>query len=503
MRKVGVAPIGLFVVCLALVLAPLAGIGPPTVADGATTSDELVDNGTLGVEDGYRYNDTLAIEPENGYNESELDAVVARTMARVEHIRRIEFRERVPVEIITRSEYREQVANGSGGPSTAQRLHQNAKFEGLFMVGEDTDAIAVRQQNTAAGALAYYAPGEDRIVLIAKNETAPKLNEFILAQELFHALQQHRFEYTRYNQSTEEWRNAKLGLIEGDANYVQYQYRQRCEADWQCFRESGGPAAPGRVNLGLYLLGYQPYSDGPSFVERHQQAGGWGAINAMYDDPPASTEQIIHPEKYGTDEPRRVSVPNRSRGDWRVLNLPDSFNYAVFGEAGVAAMLVYPAVETRGREQVVPLAEFYNRDANGRLAAFDPYNYATRYSTGWAGDTFVPYVRDDSAATNETGYVWRLAWDTSEDATAFVAGYERLLAVHDATELAGRDGVWRIDSGPYADAFRVTRNGDTVTIVNAPTVDALADVHRPGANGGEGDSGPNFDDEDGVAFATG
>jgi hypothetical protein len=504
MRKVGVAPIGFFVLCLLLVVAPLAGIGPPA-AENAAGSDDLVENGTLGVENGYRYNDTLAIDTTDGYNESELDTVVGRTMARVEHIRRIEFREEVPVEIITRSTFRDQVANRSSAPSTTQRLHQNAKFEGLFVVGEDTDAIAVREGNRAGGALAYYSPSEDRIVLIAKNESTPKLNEHILAQELYHALQEHRFGYTEYNQSTEEWRNANLGLIEGDANYVQYRYRQRCQRDWQCFSEEGGPSAPGNINLGLYLLGYQPYSDGPAFVEHHREAGGWSAVNAMYDDPPASTEQVIHPEKYGADEPQTVSVPDRSSGAWRVLNLPDTFNYAVFGEAGVAAMLVYPGLESRGREQVVPLNEFYNRDSSGRVSQFDPYNYGTRYSRGWDGDKFVPYVRNDSATTNETGYVWRLTWDSPDRARAFVSGYERLLAVHDATEVAGRDGVWRIDGGPYADAFRVTRDGDTVTIVNAPTVAALSKVHEPGASGGSGGEGGGvaFDDDDGVAFASG
>jgi hypothetical protein len=36
-----------------------------------------------------------------------------------------------------------------------------------------------------------------------------------------------------------------------------------------------------------------------------------------------------------------------------------------------------------------------------------------------------------------------------------------------------------IESGPYADAFRVVRRGDTVTVVNAPAVEDLDSVHAP------------------------
>jgi hypothetical protein len=34
-----------------------------------------------------------------------------------------------------------------------------------------------------------------------------------------------------------------------------------------------------------------------------------------------------------------------------------------------------------------------------------------------------------------------------------------------------------VPAGPYTDAFSVTRNGTTVTITNAPTVEALDAVH--------------------------
>jgi hypothetical protein len=42
------------------------------------------------------------------------------------------------------------------------------------------------------------------------------------------------------------------------------------------------------------------------------------------------------------------------------------------------------------------------------------------------------------------------------------------------------DDVVVVRDGPFADAFRVTRDGDTVTVVNAPTVADLGGVHGSG-----------------------
>lgn len=42
---------------------------------------------------------------------------------------------------------------------------------------------------------------------------------------------------------------------------------------------------------------------------------------------------------------------------------------------------------------------------------------------------------------------------------------------------AGED-TYRVDDGPFADAYRVTREGNTVTVVNAPTVAQVDEVHE-------------------------
>jgi hypothetical protein len=110
----------------------------------------------------------------------------------------------------------------------------------------------------------------------------------------------------------------------------------------------------------------------------------------------------------------------------------------------------------------------------------DLYNYNHSMSAGWDGDELYPYVTDDSAETNETGYVWKVVWDSERDATEFLDGYQSLLEYNGADPVEGRENTFRIDDGNFSDAFYVQQEGDTLYLVNAPSVSGLSDV-REGA----------------------
>jgi len=459
------------------------------VADGESPDNPAGD--TLGWENGCWYNESIDVDRSDGLNDTELDAVVARSMARVEQIRELEFNETVPVEVISREEFR---ANTSYSTTTNGSLHQNVKWEAMLMVGESTDAISVQESNTGASVGGYYSPTEERIVVVSENTTAPKMNEITLSQELFHALQDQRYNISAYDQYTEELHNARDGIIEGDGNFVDQLYSQRCAAEWNCLMPQTQPGGGGSssVHQGMLLVTYQPYSDGPAFVRGIYEAEGWEGVNAVYENPPASTEQTIHPEKYGEDEPTNMSFTDTSGGDWSVPQLENgTVDYAQFGEAGLATMLFYPYYDSGGTAApIISPRSFVTGDST------DPLNYSTRYTDGWDGDRLYPYVTDSSAETNETGYVWKTAWDSEGDAADFVEGYEMLLEYYGAQPVDDRANTYRVPSGPYADAFHVNHTGRTVTLVNAPTVEELSEVRAGAApaDSGGGDATPTDTD---------
>ncbi|WP_137286423.1 Hvo_1808 family surface protein [Halorussus salinisoli] len=470
---------------------------PPT-ADETTQSDSESDATTeqssqqvvkpddpesdvIGWEAGYWYNETIDVNPEDGLNDTELDKTVARAMARVERIRQLEFEERVPVEIQTREEFRSN-QNDRSTPDD-RRLFDNVKYESLFMIGESTDSIAVQNRNSGSSVGGFYSPSEEKIVVVSENASTPKLDEITLSQELFHALQDQKFNLSKFDQSTRELHNAKDGVIEGDGNYVDHLYSERCKDEWNgdCLSDSGSGTSGDLANIGPYLIKFQPYSDGPPFVRGVQQRGGWEAVNDLYENPPASTEQVIHPDKYGKDSPAEFDLEDRTSNGWERLELQGRPSYGSVGEAGIFAMFMYPYYPSQGQTQIVPAREFFNtKQGTDQVRQFDPLNYNSTYSAGWDGDKLAVYT-NDVAKANETGYVWKSVWDSEQDAAEFVEGYRQVLEYNDATKVDGRPNTWRIEGNGFADAFYVQQKGDTVVIVNAPTVSDLSDVRQGAA----------------------
>ncbi|MFB6096300.1 MAG: Hvo_1808 family surface protein [Haloferacaceae archaeon] len=480
------APLAL---ALLVVLSGCAGLSvSPPIDRGSASADrvgaveapaDLADppTDTLGWEGGYWYDEPLSITPGDGLNQTERDAVVSRTMARVEYLRGLEFTADVPVTVTSREEFRQRASNRS--IPAARRQFDNVKFEALFLINESTDSVAVQNTNTGSSVAGYYTPANDQIVIVGDGAAGFLLKEQTLAHELTHALQDQHFDLTRYDRETREGHNALSGLIEGDASYVGHLYRDRCGDAWDCLQAPAGGAGGsggGLANIGPYLLTYQPYSDGPTFVRQLYRRGGWSAVNDAYDAPPESTEQVIHPARYPADGPARPTVTDRTRGSWARIPLENRPDYDAFGEAGTNVMLVFPGYDSGGATQIVPLRHFLNTE-NGQLSRFDPLNYDHYYTEGIRGDRLVPY-RD---ADNRTGYVWKLVFDDRTEATEFRRGYERLLAYHNATAVDSSSGttVYRIPEGDrngFSDAFRVTQRGDTIVITNAPTVGALKEV---------------------------
>ncbi len=407
-------------------------------------------NDRIGWENGYAATDPVSVTEADGLNESEREAVVARTMARVEAIRGLEFRETVSVELFTREEYLESRGDGEG--DEARQAFEDVVWEASFVVNESADAGTARETVFGSAVLGFYS--NDRIVIVSDSET-PTLDTRTLAHELVHALQDQRLGLGP-NRPTRDGNLARNGLVEGDANYVEARYEARCSEEWSCLalpNRSGGGGSAGRpagFAEGIYQTVIHPYVSGPRFVESLRESGGWEAVNDAYEDFPASTEQVIHPEKYGREAPAEVGVEDRTSGGWERFDvdqpaetLGEASIYVTFSQTGVV-----------GEDHAT-------------------YNYSHPLSAGWAGDRLVPYRRAGGDG-DEYGYVWKTEWDTPEDAREFLAGYRDLLATQNAT----RDGdVYVVPEGGYADAFRVTREGTTVTIVNAPTVGELDAVH--------------------------
>jgi hypothetical protein len=473
-------------ICALTVVLLLAGCSAPTHSpafpdrahDGPGMSETPApdpDEDVVGWENGIWYDDPIPVDASDGLNESELALVVNRSMARVEYLRRVEFNRTVPVEITSREEFAEQVGSNGGETNRSRRLFRNARLEALFLVGESENAIERRRDNTRSTVRGYYAPGDDRITIISETDT-PALGERTLGHELVHAYQWGRYDMGRLFGPTTEDRNTGRAVFEGEARYVDRRYADNCGTAWECATPppGDGDGGGGDFHRGLFMLQYFPYSDGPGLIDHRRSKGGWGAVTDLYAGPPESTEQVVDPRKYRIDPPTNVTLRDGSDGEWRRVRPPGNGpNHESFGQPGITAMLAYPALDDRDSLPVVPPARFLNY-VNGSVDGTDPYNYDIPPAEGWDGDRMYVYEN----GSEETGYVWRLAWDSAADAREFATAYRRLLGYWGGKRTGG---VWRIpgSESDFADAFAIRVSGSRVTIVNGPTAEDLGEIHAP------------------------
>jgi len=477
---------------LVVLLLVLAGCQAPgsflDSTDGTPSpSDAPVDMGPtppepdadrLGWEDGYWHNESIEVNRTDGLNESERDAVVARAMARVEYVRDLEFEESVPVDVIDRSTYR---SNQSSNQSTALERFDNAKFQALFLVGEQEDSIDVQEETRGASVLGYYSSSRDAIVLVSESDTPTLSGEEVLAHELVHALQDQHFDLESLESETRDAYQGRNGIVEGDASFVQQQYMDRCGEAWSCLDGSEAPGSEETetdeddgpdAHPGIAVLEYFPYSDGPGFVAAVRAEGGWDAVDDVYAAvPDGATEVIDHERHYPEWEPAAVTVDDRSSANWDRIRPPDRPDYGVMGQSAIVAAQAYTLADETNQSTVVMPRDVVNVRSDGSIDEDDPYQYDTAAADGWVGGRFYAYERSDE----ELAYVWRTRWESDAEAAEFATGWGDVIEHWGGDRVAAE--VWVIDEGEFADAYAIRTDGDTVTVVNAPSRSALSAVH--------------------------
>ena len=451
----------------------------PTAPPTAEPPDE---SGTpLGYYDGYWHDETFDVDASNGLTDAQLEAVVSRAMARVQLLRGLRFREDVEVELVTRATFREEyggiTAPNESGPA---RTLENAQFEAMLLVGPGEDVVEIRRANRGDNVLGFYRPNSGDLVLVSEAVPATLGGEYTLAHELVHALQDQQFGLGSVSARTLDGRNARNGLVEGDALVVQQAYRERCGSGaWDCVGGDGAsrPAGVGEdFHYGVYYASFVPYAEGPSFVRHHRERGGWGAVDAMYDRPPQASAELIHPPTYDGGRYGNATLSDRSDRDWERVTVRNGTSHASVGEAGLASMFAYTLRDRhRPDRAVVDREAFHNRE-DGRLDPRRPFTYDLPAAEGWYADRLHAYTGEGG-----TAYVWNVTFVDRTNATEFRDEYGSLLSYWGADRRSvGGGAVWTFaGSSQFEGAIWVRRDGASLTVVKTPSATDLDDVYAP------------------------
>jgi hypothetical protein len=257
--------------------------------------------------------------------------------------------------------------------------------------------------------IAGFYDDEEKAMYVVQGSAFGGPQRLTYAHEFVHALQDQHYNFDEglnYNEEACEEDTERCAalqaLIEGDASFTELQWYfsyatpQDQREILEFYNNYSSPifdSAPSFFRESLLF----PYSAGQDFVIYLYERGGWEAIEDAYRNPPFSTEQIMHPERYPNDQPIRVELTSLSGvlgENWREIS------NNVIGELYTYLILAH------------------GKDENARL----PEDEALRAASGWGGDNYLIYHND---TTGETVLAVQFVWDTEEDAGEFASAFRR------------------------------------------------------------------------------
>ncbi len=376
---------------------------------------------------------------------------------RVEKIRGLRFRKLPkPVRVGGAQARREGLADLDRTYPVADRRADEELYKLLGLLRPRDDLRKIAASIFGSQVAGYYDPRTGALRIVDTGAPANRVvDETTLAHELTHALEDQVYDLDLDDiESTGDRALAYAALVEGTATALMTEYQS---LHFGAEEALGGIAAsafgaPSLDSLPPFVTAQLlfPYLDGERFVSRLYATGSdtWRVVDVAENArPPASTEQILHPDAYlKVEQPVRV----RLEGIGEVLG-PEWSRVAT---------------ETFGEWQT----REWLRNAGG--------NKAGEAAGGWGGDRYELWrqgsieARDCRAPCTERDVlVMEWAWDTPRDAAEFRAALPGAIEEGMSAEPVG-EGRWTLRGGGIA----VASSGDRrVTIAFAPGV-ALA--HR-------------------------
>ncbi len=352
--------------------------------------------------------------------------------------------ELVPHALIDKAEFRrmflEELEEDAEELALETRLYRR-----LGILAPDADLAGLLTDVYSDVALGFYDTDDDKMYIISEEDSFSLNDRLTVAHEVTHALQQYAFDIGGLLDSLEEHddrRMALRALIEGDALISELLYMLTYfDEDQQAEAQSnmgGGDmsafyAAPAFIQNTITF----PYTGGYQFaVYLYLKNNDFSSVNLAYDALPASTEQIIHPEKYdAAEEPIEVSIPNPAEllgGGWAEIdrNAMGELFLRSYLEGGL------------------------DRETAAMAAA------------GWGGDEFLLL----ETPTWDDALIIYSVWDTEEDAIEFAEtfrAYGQAVSGQEWTEVAYSDTPGYILATSNGGTTGIWTIGDEVRVIAA------------------------------------
>jgi hypothetical protein len=282
----------------------------------------------------------------------------------------------------------------------SERESDQKEFVLLGLIKPTDDLVQIQLNLLSDQVIGVYDSEAKSLFVVASEAGFGPGERMTYAHEFNHALQDQNYDLNKIAPKHPESADHSMAvhaLIEGDAIMLQTLWAQTNLSQDDLRQLARGAAGAGdslaRVPLVVRTELLFPYVDGFNFVRQlYRQAGNnYAALDDVFNNPPESTAQLLHPDKYRDQvhpvDVHLADVARRLGPDWRKVG------NGVLGE-----------LDTR-----VVLEQWGTDHAD-----------AVRTASGWSGDQWQVVEKDGRSAI-----VVKSTWETPDAARSFFSAYTR------------------------------------------------------------------------------
>ncbi len=424
-----------------------------------------------------------AREARKAVDDENIVEIALELMEVTEDLRGLEFLYNLPVDLVTQEEIGEIIQRELDRQITEEMDRTfSSMYAALGLLPREVSLRSGYEAMVEEQAAGLYDPREKRLYVVdidissmlsqlyggSDNPLANFLGGFMegflegmglditsgfIIHELTHALDDQHFNIEGNMErlmeaDSDDAQLAYQSLLEGNATRTMNDYTYAAigldPAQTQGMAETNLAVAEGLMNYDPFLerVLTVPYLKGEEFVRYLYDLGGNDEINEAFLDPPASMEQILHPERY---------TPNRD--DPSIVDDPDLSSALPAWE--------HEASDTLGELMISLVFE---------LQTFDRASSAD-IADGWDGDRITTW----GGPTGEVAFAWVTVWDDEWEAEEFFDAYRHLIEI----KYIQGSGEWSGDSSAayssWDTATGVEISGRRVVIVEGVFLDDLED----------------------------
>jgi hypothetical protein len=345
-------------------------------------------------------------------------AVYGAINGQVQAIRGLDERKPIVAKTISREELADVLQQSFARDYPPERMAADEiLYKALGLIPADAKLGEVYLDLLESQVAGLYDPTTESLYVVSEEGGVGPIERFFYSHEYDHALQDQHFDLEKFQKEGEgngDRLMARQSLVEGDAYLTMtlwLQAHMEPAEVGEILAQANDPkvqAALGKIPPIVQAQILFAATQGTFFAIAEHGQGGFAAIDAAFTDPPESTEQIIHPDKWTA---REAPV---------AVDLPDD----------LAAKM--------GKDWTVGLEDTWGEHQLGIWLGGTAQAAA---AGGWGGDRITLL----QGAAGAWAVAWRTAWDSEAEAAEFETAAETALGKTDGkgSVLPGEGGTTR------------------------------------------------------------